>query len=80
MWKKLALTGEFYGDTRLNNAVPGYTSTLWALTYSLSPRLVVDAGMDTALTPNAPFRKRLVMGVVYSIDELYPGLRWRLHQ
>jgi Putative MetA-pathway of phenol degradation len=80
VWKKLALTGEFYGDTRLNNAVPGYTSTLWALTYGLSPRLVVDAGMDTALTPNAPFRKRFVMGVVYSIGELYPGLRRRLHQ
>jgi Putative MetA-pathway of phenol degradation len=80
LWKKLALTGEIYGDTRLNNAVPGFTSTLWALTYNLSPRLVFDAGMDTALTPNAPFRKRFVMGFVYSLGELYPSLRRRLHQ
>jgi hypothetical protein len=75
LWNKLALTGEIYGDTRLNSAVPGFTSTLWALTYNLSPRLVVDAGMDTTLTPNAPFRKRFVMGFVYSIGELYPALR-----
>jgi len=80
VWRKLAITGEIYGDTRLNNAVPGFTSTLWALSYNLSPRLVVDAGMDTALTPNAPFRKRFVMGFVYSIGELYPSLRRRLHQ
>jgi Putative MetA-pathway of phenol degradation len=71
----LAVTGEIYGDTRLNNSVRGFTSTLWALTYTLAPRLVVDAGMDTALTPNAPFRKRFVMGFVYSIAELYPHLR-----
>jgi Putative MetA-pathway of phenol degradation len=75
VWNKLALTGEIYGDTRLNNSVGGFTSTLWALTYTLTPRLVVDAGMDTALTPNAPFRKRFVMGFVYSLGELYPGLR-----
>jgi Putative MetA-pathway of phenol degradation len=80
LWDKLALTGEIYGDTRLNKAVPGFTSTLWALTYNLSPHLVVDAGMDTTLTPNAPFRKRFVMGFVYSIGELYPGLRRHLHQ
>jgi Putative MetA-pathway of phenol degradation len=72
---KLGLTGEIYGDTRLNDSVPGFTSTLWALTYSLTPRLVVDAGMDTALTPNAPFRKRFVTGFVYSLAELYPTLR-----
>jgi Putative MetA-pathway of phenol degradation len=78
VWSKLGLTGEIYGDTRLNNFNPGFTSTLWALTYTLTPRLVVDAGMDTALTSNAPFRKRFTMGFVYSIGELYPGLRRRL--
>lgn len=75
LWKPLALTGEVYGDTRLNGSVPGYSSTLWALTYTLTPRLVIDAGMDIAVTPSAPFRKRFVMGFVYSIGELYPGLR-----
>lgn len=78
VWEKLALTGEIYTDTRLNNSVPGFTSTLWALTYTFTPRLVVDAGMDTALTPNAPFRKRFVAGFVYSLAEVYPSLRRRL--
>jgi Putative MetA-pathway of phenol degradation len=75
LWRKLAVTGEIYGDTRLNDSVHGFTSTLWALTYALTPRLVVDAGMDTALTPHAPFRKRFVAGLVYSLAELYPRLR-----
>ncbi|HXH50880.1 MAG TPA: transporter [Terriglobia bacterium] len=75
LWNELAITGEVYGDTRLNDSVPGYTSTLWALTYTVTPRLVVDVGMDTAVTSNAPFRKRFVMGFVYSIGELYPVLR-----
>lgn len=77
LWKQLALTGEIYGDTRLNDSVPGYTSTLWALTYALTPRLVIDAGMDAAVTPNAPFRKSFFMGFVYSLGELYPSLRHR---
>jgi len=75
---KLGLTGELYGDTRLNRAVPGFVSTLGALTYTITPRLVVDAGMDVALTPDAPFRKRLVMGFTYSLAELYPHIRRRL--
>lgn len=78
LWKQLALTGEIYGDTRLNDSVPGFTSTLWGLTYALTPRFVVDAGLDTAVTPNAPFRKRLFMGFVYSLGELYPSLRREL--
>lgn len=72
---KLGLTGEIYGDTELNRWTPGYASTLWAFYYHLSPRLVVDAGMDTALTADAPFRKRFVVGFVYSLAELYPRLR-----
>ena len=72
------MTGELYGDTRLPSAVPGFVSTLWALTYTVTPRLVVDAGMDVALTPDAPFRKRLVVGLVYSLAELYPHIRQQL--
>ena len=71
----LGLTGEIYGDTRLNNATPGFISTLWALTYKFSPRLVVDAGLDVALTAEAPHRKRFVFGFVYSLGELYRHLR-----
>jgi hypothetical protein len=75
---QLAMTGEIYGDTRLNSSLHGFTSTLWALTYTLTPRLVVDAGMETALTPNAPFRKRFMAGFVYSLAEIYPSLRHHL--
>jgi Putative MetA-pathway of phenol degradation len=71
----LAVTGEIYGDTRLNKAVPGFASTLWALTYTLTPRLVVDAGTDVALTQDAPFHRRFVIGFVYSLGELYPHVR-----
>jgi hypothetical protein len=62
----------------LDRAVPGFVSTLWALTYTITPRLVVDAGMDVALTPDAPFRKHLVLSFVYSLAELYPRIRRRL--
>lgn len=72
---KLGLTGELYGDTRLNNSTPGFVSNLWAFTYAFNRRLVVDAGMDTALTPDAPFRKRFFVGFVYSLAEVYPGIR-----
>jgi Putative MetA-pathway of phenol degradation len=75
---QLGMTGEIYGDTRLNSTGHGFTSTLWALTYTLAPRLVVDAGVETALTPNAPFRKRFMAGFVYSLAEVYPGPRRHL--
>jgi len=72
---KLGVTGEVYGDTRLNPAERGFVSTLWALTYTVMPRLVLDGGMDVALTPDAPFRKRLLIGFTYSLAELYPSIR-----
>src|SRR5690242_17572804 len=39
---RLQFTGEFYGDTRLNQSTQGFASSLWALTYTIIPRLVVD--------------------------------------
>ena len=46
----LQVAGEFYGDTQLNQMTPRYASSLWALTYSVIPRLVVDAGFEAGLT------------------------------
>jgi hypothetical protein len=69
------LTGELSGDTRLNNSTPGFISNLWAVNCAFTPRLVVDAGMGTALTPDAPFHKRFFVGFVYSLAEVYPGIR-----
>jgi len=70
----LQFTGEFYGDTQLNAATPGFVSSLWALTYTVNPRLVVDSGFEAGITSGGPHRHAFV-GVTYSIANLYPG--WR---
>ena len=69
---KLLFTGEFYGNTRLNPANPSFISSLYALTYAISPRLIVDAGFETGLTSGGPHR-HVFVGFTYSIGNLYPG-------
>ncbi len=76
LYRSLGLTGELYGDTRLNPATPGFASTLWALTYTLTPRLVLDGGIDVGLTSGAP-RKRVFAGVTYSIANVYTAIKRR---
>jgi hypothetical protein len=75
IYKKLQFTGEFYGDMRFNNGAPASANGLWALTYALTPRLVIDAGIDHALTSSAPFRRSYFVGVTYSIADIYKALR-----
>lgn len=70
----LQFTGEFYGDTQLNAATPSFVSSLWALTYTITPRLVIDGGFEHGLTSGGPHRHAFV-GVTYSIGNLYPGRR-----
>ena len=70
----LQLTGEFYGETRLNQTTPGFASSLWALTYTVVPRLVIDGGFEAGLTSGGPHRHAFV-GATYSIGNLYAG--WR---
>lgn len=65
----LGITGELYGFSRLNRAVPGYTSNLWALTFTATPRLVFDSGIDIGLTSGAP-HKTVFAGFTYSILDL----------
>lgn len=72
---KLLFTGEFYGNTRLNPATSGFFSSLWALTYAITPRLVIDAGFE-ASTAGGP-RRHAFVGATYSIGDLYPGFRRR---
>src|SRR5580765_1447069 len=66
--------GEFCGDTRLNAATPGFASSLWALTYTVRPRLVIDGGFEAGLTSGGPHR-HLFFGVTYAIATLYRGRR-----
>ncbi|MFY9559100.1 MAG: transporter [Terriglobales bacterium] len=73
----LQFTGEFYGETRLNQATPGFASTLWALTYTVHPRLVIDGGFEAGLTSGGPHRHAF-FGATYSIGNFYPG--WRRKQ
>jgi hypothetical protein len=68
----LQFTGEFYGDTPLNATTSGVASSLWALTYTVRPRLVIDGGFEVGLTSGGPHR-HLFFGVTYAIARLYPG-------
>ncbi|MGO8932770.1 MAG: hypothetical protein ACLQDA_03590 [Terracidiphilus sp.] len=72
---KFQFTGEFYGDTKLNETQPGYASSLWALVYVVRPRLVIDSGFEAGLTPGGPHRHAFA-GLTYSIGNLYRG-KWR---
>ena len=74
---KLQFTGEFYGDTSLNDATPGFASSLWALTYAITPRLVIDGGFEEGLTAGGPHRHAFA-GLTYSITNLYRD--WRRGQ
>ena len=73
----LLFTGEFYGETTLNQATSGYVSSLWALTYSITPRLVVDGGYEVGLTSTGGPHRHAFFGATYSIANLYPGWRHR---
>lgn len=76
---KWQFTGEFYGETELNRSTSGFASSLWALTYTVTPRLVIDAGFEGGLTSAGPHR-HVFTGVTYSIANLYPGWRRRAGQ
>lgn len=74
IYKKLQFTGEFYGNLFFNNSAPAFVDGLWAFTYAIKPRLVVDSGIDHALTAGAPFRRGYFVGVTYSIADIYKAM------
>ena len=74
IYKKLQFAGEFYGETQLNDSTPGFASSLWALTYTVSPRFVIDTGFEAGLTSGGPHRHAFG-GITYSIANFYPGFR-----
>lgn len=49
----LGISGEIYGGPRLNRQTPGFGSTDWAFIYTVTPRIVLDAGVDIGLTSAA---------------------------
>ena len=74
VYRRLQFAGEFYGQTELNETTPAFASSLWALTYTVLPRLVIDGGFEAGLTSGGPHR-HLFFGMTYAIANLYPG--WR---
>jgi hypothetical protein len=74
IWRGLGFSGEFYGQTELNETTPGFASSLWAATYTILPRLVIDGGFEVGLTSGGPHRHAFV-GLTYAIANVYPG--WR---
>jgi len=70
----LQFTGEFYGATRLNQSIPDFVSSLWALSWTVSPRLVIDGGFEAGLTAGGPHRHAF-FGATYSIGNLYSRRR-----
>jgi len=75
IYKKLQFTGEFYGNMFFNHSTPAFADGLWALTYAIKPRLVVDAGIDHGLNSGSPFHRRYFVGVTYSIADIYKAFR-----
>jgi len=71
---RLQFAGEFYGETQLNKTTPGFASSLWALTYTVVPRLVIDGGLEVGLTSGGPQRHAFV-GATYSIANFYRARR-----
>jgi Putative MetA-pathway of phenol degradation len=72
----LEFAGEAYGETRLNQTTPAFVSSLYALTYTVTPRLVIDGGFEVGLTSGGPHRHAFV-GATYSIANLYREWRRR---
>ena len=61
---------EFSGATRANAVTPAVTQNLWAVSYTLRPRLVLDSAVQFRVTGDVP-RVAYKGGFTYSIADLY---------
>lgn len=67
---KLSMIGEWGGETRLNADEGLSAGNLWALTYQIRPRVVLDGGIEIGITQGAP-PKRAFFGVTYAVGNVY---------
>lgn len=74
---KWAYTVELAGFSWTNTTAPATMTFLAAPTYSVSPRLVVDAGAYVAIYGSLP-RVTFFFGVTYAVGDLYR--EWRFYQ
>jgi hypothetical protein len=61
---------EFSGATRANAVTPAVTQNLWAVSYAVKPRLVLDSAVQFRVTGDVP-RVVYLSGFTYSITDLY---------
>jgi hypothetical protein len=76
MHGKWGFTAEVAGFSRTSATIPATMTLLFAPTYNVSSRFVLDAGMYVAAYGNLP-RATLFCGVTYSIANLYRQARRR---
>ena len=67
---KWQLAMEFSGATRANAVTPAITQNLWAVSYTLRPRLVLDSAVQFRVAGDVP-RVVYLGGFTYSIADLY---------
>ncbi len=67
---KWQLSMEFSDTTRANATTPGVTQNLWAVSYTVRPRLVLDSAVQFRVTGNVP-RVAYLGGFTYCIADLY---------
>jgi hypothetical protein len=77
--KKLGITAELSGYSRVNSDTPPTFVILQGLTYNISSRLVLDGGCYFAARGDLP-RVTFFAGVTYSVADLYGFLHARHHQ
>jgi hypothetical protein len=73
LYHSLAITAEIYSFTRQNSDTAGYRSTLWGVTYNLTPRLVLQSAIDIGLSSGAP-HKSVIAGFTYRLSDFRSAL------
>ena len=66
----VGISGEIYGSPQVNRKTPGIISTDWALTYTVTPRVILDAGVDIGLN-SAARDITYFAGVTIALFDLY---------
>ena len=61
---------EFFGSTPANAATPAIVQNLWAISYAVKPRLVLDSAVQFRVTGPVP-KVAFLAGFTYSIADLY---------
>jgi hypothetical protein len=68
--EKWGIAMEFSGATRGGTATPAVTQNLWAVSYTVKPRLVLDSAVQFRVIGSVP-RVVYLGGFTYSIADLY---------